>query len=121
MKTLPCLAAVAAIALAACAPKPENVRPAYTAQAPYENLSCDQIAAESIQVSNKAHDAVKAERRHHRQDQTIVAAGLVVFWPALFFTHGHRASTDLAAMKGEMEALEAVSERKRCGIVFNRS
>jgi hypothetical protein len=121
MKPLPCLAAVATIVLAACAPKPENVKPAYTSQAPYENLSCDQIATESIAVSNKAHDAAKLERKHRRQDQAITATGLIVFWPALFFTHGRSSSADLAAMKGEMLALETASHNKNCGIVFNRS
>lgn len=123
MKALPYIitAVTATIALSACAPKPEDVRPGYTPQALYDNLSCDQIAAEAIQVSNRAHDEVHAERRHRHQDQAIVATGLVVFWPALFFTHGRSVSGDLAALKGEMEALEAASERKRCGIVFEHS
>lgn len=122
MKTLACIAVAATIAVAACAPKPQNVKPTYAPQALYDNLSCDQIAAEAITTSNKAHDAVGKERRHRHQDQAIVAAGLVVFWPALFFTHGHNtgSATDLAALKGEMQALEAASERKKCGIVFNR-
>ncbi|WP_223115497.1 hypothetical protein [Luteimonas suaedae] len=123
MKTLSCLAVVASVALAACAPKPENVKPTYASQAVYNNLSCDQIAAESVTVSNKAHDAANLERKHRRQDQGITAAGLVVFWPALFFAHGHNASsaTNLAALKGEMEALEAASASKNCGIEFQRT
>lgn len=122
MKRLALAAVTATVALAACAPKPENVQPAYTPQALYDNLSCDQIAAEAVTASNKAHDAVGQERRHRHQDQAIVATGLIVFWPALFFTHGHNtgSAANLAALKGEMEALEAASERKKCGIVFNR-
>lgn len=116
------LAATATFVLAACAPKPENVRAGYTPQAPYDNLSCDQIAKEAVTASNKAHDAVGAERRHRKQDQALVATGLVVFWPALFFTHGKstNSATDLGQLKGEIQALEAASAEKNCGITFNR-
>lgn len=112
----------AACALAACAPKPQNVKPDYAPQAVYDNLSCPQIASEAINVSNKAHDKAGVERRHRKQDQAIVATGLIVFWPALFFTHGHntQSATDLAQLKGEMEALEAASAKKSCGIKFDR-
>lgn len=117
------LAATAVCALSACAPKPENVRASYTPQAIYQNMSCNEIAAEAVNVSNRVHDAVGVERRHRHQDQAITAAGLIVFWPALFFTHGHnaRSATELAQLRGEAEALEAVSTQKNCGIQFNRS
>ncbi|TDK28653.1 hypothetical protein E2F46_01940 [Luteimonas aestuarii] len=117
------LAAFAACALTACAPKPHAVKAAYVPQAIYQNMSCNQIAAEAVNVSNRAHDAIGTERRHRHQDQAITAAGLVVFWPALFFTHGHnaRSATELAQLKGEIEALEAVSAQKGCGIQFDRA
>lgn len=120
MKSL--LVAASLFALAACAPKPENVKATYVPAATYQSLTCDQIAAEAINVSNRVHDAVGVERRHRGQDKAITAAGLVVFWPALFFTHGHNASsaTDLAQLKGEVEALETASTQKSCGIKFSR-
>ncbi|MEL1265884.1 hypothetical protein [Pseudoxanthomonas putridarboris] len=119
-KTL--FAATAVCLLGACAPKPENVKPGYAPQAVYDSLSCQQIASEAINVSNKAHDKAGIERRHRHQDEAIVATGLIVFWPALFFTHGHstQSASDLAQLKGEMEALEAASARKGCGIKFDR-
>ncbi len=115
-------AAVAVCALGACAPKPQNVKPGYAPQAVYDSLNCNQIASEAVNVSNKAHDKAGVERRHRKQDEAIVATGLIVFWPALFFTHGHNAesATDLAQLKGEMEALEAASTKKSCGIKFDR-
>ena len=116
------LVAAAACCLAACAPKPENVKSNYVPQGTYESLNCNQIAVESVNLSNRLHDASGVERRHRQQDQAITAAGLVVFWPALFFTHGHntQSASELAQLKGEVEALEAVSAQKRCGIKFNR-
>lgn len=117
------LFAVAAVfVLGACAPKPDNVKPSYAPQVVYDSLSCNQIASEAVNVSNKAHDKAGVERRHRNQDKAIVATGLIVFWPALFFTHGHntQSAEDLAQLKGEMEALETASTKKHCGIKFDR-
>lgn len=116
------LATAAACALAACAPKPEHVKASYVPAAIYQNMTCNQIAAEAINVSNRTHDAMGIERRHRHQDQAITATGLVVFWPALLFTHGHnaRSASELAQLKGETQALEAVSGQKNCGIRFDR-
>lgn len=116
------LAIAAAFVLGACAPTPHNVKPSYEPQAVYDNLSCNQIASEAISASNKAHDKAGIERRHRNQDKAIVATGLIVFWPALFFTHGHntQSAEDLAQLKGEMEALENASAKKGCGIKFDR-
>lgn len=116
------LAATTAIALSACAPNPDKVKPSYTPQALYDNLSCKQIAKESIEVSKRAHEAVGKEHRHRRQDKAIVATGLVVFWPALFFTHGKntQSASDLAQIKGEIQALQHASAKKNCGIVFKK-
>ena len=116
------LVAAATCALAACAPKAENVRANYGPAAMCQNMSCNQSAAEAINVSNRAHDAMGVERRHRHQDQAITAAGLVVFWPALFFTHGHnaRSASELAQLKGEIQALETTSAQKNCGIRFDK-
>ncbi len=116
------VAAVAACALSACAPKPERVKASYVPSAIYQGMNCNQIAAEAVNVSNRTHDAVGVERRHRHQDQAITATGLIVFWPALFFTHGHnaRSASELAQLKGEVEALETASAQKNCGIKFDR-
>ena len=105
-------ATAAVCSLAACAPKPENVQATYVPQAAYQNMSCNAIAAEAVNVSNRAHDAVRTERRHRHQDQAITAAGLIVAWPALFCTHGHNARS--------ASELESVSAHKNCGFRFDR-
>jgi len=114
------VAASAAFALTACAPKAKNVKPSYVPQALYNNLSCNQIASEAVIVSRKAREAAGKETRHRHQDQAIVATGLVIFWPALFFTHGHNSNNSayLAGLKGEMQALKTASAQKQGGIVF---
>jgi len=49
----------------------------------------------------------------------VTTVGIVVFWPALFFLGGNDQQTaELARLRGEMEAIEQVSVRKRCNIQF---
>ncbi len=93
----------------------------YTPSALYQNLTCDQLATEARNVSNRAHSAAGLEHRHRVEDTVAVTAGLVIFWPALFFTHGADATAaELAQLKGEMEAIESASQARNCGIVFQR-
>ena len=112
---------LAATMLAACAQRAENVSATYTPSALYANLSCQQLVQEGWEVSNRAHTAAGLQNRHRVRDEVAITAGVVVFWPALFFARGNNATTaELAQLKGEMEAIEAASQAKNCGIVFNR-
>ena len=122
MKLTPFALVGATTIIAACAPRPESIQGTYTPTAVYENLSCEQLVAEAQTVSNRAHDAAGLEQRHRVEDTVAVAAGVVIFWPALFFTHGADATAaQVAQLRGEMEAIESASNAKNCGIVFNRA
>lgn len=111
-----------AAAVAGCAPRAENIRGTYTPGALYENLTCQQLVTEARTVSNRAHDAAKLQNRHRVEDEVAITAGVIIFWPALFFTHGTDATAaQVAQLRGEMEAIEAASVAKNCGIVFNRA
>lgn len=112
---------VAAAAISACAPHPENIAATYTPTALYTNLTCEQLFVEARNVSNRAHDAANLQRRHRTEDTVAVAAGALIFWPALFFVHGHDATTaEVAQLRGEMEAIESASRVRNCGFVFDR-
>lgn len=109
-------------ALAACAENPDKIRAGYTPASTYANLSCQQLAAEAVTVSNRAHDAVQVQRRHQSRDEIATTAGLVVFWPALLFIHGNDETTsEVAQLRGQMAAIEETSTAKQCGIVFQRT
>ncbi|ABL71165.1 hypothetical protein JWJ88_15375 [Paracoccus methylovorus] len=111
-----------ACTLAACAENPDNIRAGYTSAATYQNMSCQQLASEAITVSNRAHDAANVQRRHQTRDEVAMAAGLVVFWPALLFVHGNDQTTsEVAQLRGQMQAIEQVSAAKNCGMVFQRT
>jgi hypothetical protein len=47
--------------------------------------------------------------------------GVIVFWPALFMVGGNDQQTaELGRLRGELEAIEQVAIRKKCGIQFQR-
>ena len=63
-----------------------------------------------VQDANRTSDAVAT------------TVGIVVLWPVLFAIKGDgNNAAELARLKGEMEALEGKSIRKKCGITFQRS
>jgi len=115
--------AVAAIAtiLAGCASRAENISAAYVSPVLYENLSCQQLAREATNVSARAQTAAGMQNKKAGQDAAAMTVGLVLFWPALFFTQGDGAqAAEVARLKGEMQAIEDASTRKGCGIVFQK-
>ena len=47
---------------------------------------------------------------------------LIVFWPAMLLTKGNDENTaELARLKGQMNAIEEASIKKRCGIRFEHA
>jgi hypothetical protein len=55
------------------------------------------------------------------RDAVVTTVGLVVFWPTLFLVGGNDQQTaELGRLRGELEALEQASIRKKCGIQFVR-
>jgi hypothetical protein len=55
------------------------------------------------------------------KDAVATTVGVIVFWPALFMIGGNDQTTaELGRLRGDMEAIEQVSVRKRCNIQFQR-
>ena len=66
--------------------------------------------------------AAGAQDSKATRDAIATTAAIVIFWPAAFFVGGNDQTTaELARLRGEMEAIEQVSIRKRCGIQFQRA
>src|SRR5215217_4646286 len=107
-------AVCAAVALGACASKPENVRSQYISPAQYASYSCQDIEYDLRAISQQVHALSGQQRRRANQDAWATGVGIVVFWPALFFLIRGDKADDLARMKGEYDALATASRRKDC-------
>jgi hypothetical protein len=113
--------AISAItALAACATQPGNIPAASVSTLQYQDYSCKQIAVELDRVERKSNDLYYRLDKKAGDDSAQMAVGMVLFWPALFFLEGGDGpeAAEYGRLKGELEALETVSIRKKCGIDF---
>ncbi|MEM1039448.1 MAG: hypothetical protein AAGI12_08250 [Pseudomonadota bacterium] len=122
MKLVTVCAACAAIVLAGCAAKPENIQASYVSPLTYQNYSCNQLAEEAQRVSGRASQAVGIQKKAATRDAVATGVAVVVFWPALFFVKGGGTNeAEVAKLKGEMQTIERVSTQKKCGLNFQKS
>jgi hypothetical protein len=110
-----------ALIIAGCAKPADQITAAYVTPLQYDAYSCEQLAAEATRVSNRASESMGVQQKKATGDAVAMGVGLVLFWPALFFIKGNGGSeTEIARLKGEMEAIEQISIQKQCGIQFER-
>ncbi|MBV0891501.1 hypothetical protein KTN05_06480 [Paracoccus sp. Z118] len=110
---------LSAMTLAACADKSAEIAPVYVAPSKYAAMNCQQLTAEATTVSSHARRAMEVQDRKAGNDAAAVAVGTILFWPALFFIKGDGAgAAEVAQLKGDMQAIEAVNRARNCGITF---
>jgi len=104
--------------LAACATDPQKIQAAYVSPIQYQGYTCQQIAGELGRVTRKATEVGGGLKKLADDDESQMAIGLILFWPALFFLEGSDGpqATEYARLKGERDALEQVAIKKDCGI-----
>ena len=110
---------LAPLLLAGCATNPKDIEAAYVSPVPYQSMTCDQLAAEASRVSQAASAATGQQQSQANRDAVAVGVSLIVFWPAIFFVGGDKATAaEVARLKGEMNAIEQASVARNCGIQF---
>jgi hypothetical protein len=117
-----CIALVGAALVAACAKDANQVGATYVSPVLYDSYTCPQLAEEAQRVSSRAAQSSGVQDQKATNDKVAMGVGLVIFWPALLFTKGNDENTaELARLKGQMEAIEQISIKKRCGITFQHA
>lgn len=115
------IVAALAAGVAACAKSAADIAPAYVSPILYENYNCRQLGEEAQRVSARAAQVSGVQDQKATGDAVATTVGLIIFWPTLLLIKGNDQQTaELANLKGQMDAIEQVSIRKQCGIVFNR-
>jgi len=116
-------AAAGAIALAGCASTSEKITASYVSPIQYESYSCRQLAEEAQRISAHAAAAAGAQDSQATKDTVATTAAVIIFWPAAFFIGGDKQNAaELARLKGEMNAIEQASIRKKnYGIQFRQA
>lgn len=108
--------------VAGCATNPDNISAAYVSPMQYTSYTCPQLQEEATRVSARAAQVAGAQSSKATGDAVAMGVGLVLFWPSLFFIKGDgTTATEVARLKGEMDAIEQASVKRRCGIQFMKS
>ncbi|MEZ5814728.1 MAG: hypothetical protein R3E13_08460 [Alphaproteobacteria bacterium] len=108
--------------LTACASHTHEIPAAYVSPLQYQDYSCKQLGAESQRVSSRAEQVAYEVNKNADGDSAAMAAGLILFWPALFFIDGDTPQAqEYARLKGEYEALEKAGVQKSCGLDYSNN
>ena len=116
------IALIGALLVAGCAKDASQVGATYISPIVYEGYSCPQLAEEAQRISVRAAQSSGVQDQKSTNDKVAMGVGIVIFWPALLMTKGNDENTaELARLKGQMDAIEETSIKKRCGIRFQKA
>ena len=118
MRTLATLLTVAV--LSGCAADTNQIRASYVSSYEYESYTCERLRGEAERVTRLAQEVGARVDDAAETDDVQMAAGMILFWPALFFLEGEETADtqEYAELKGRMTAIEEASLRKDCKILF---
>jgi hypothetical protein len=101
--------------LSACAKNPDNIHAKFASATPYRALTCEQLNDERARVGSELTRIEALQRENANTDTAVMAVGMILLWPALL---GLAATTDrsdeIAAMRGERDAMELAAREKGC-------
>ena len=117
VKKLTATMVLSSMLLTACAKTTKEIETAYVSPVTYKNFDCEQISAEMVRVGDRANTLAYQVNEHAENDETAMAVGLILFWPALFLLEGDSPQAmEFANLKGEYDALENTAKEKECGL-----
>ena len=109
---------IMAVLLSACAQKADKIPASYSSRFMYEAYSCEQIRRETDDVVARLNTISGAQDKKANSDAILTGVGVVLFWPALFFTSGAAGPDDysgeIGQLKGQAEALSGAYRSKGC-------
>jgi hypothetical protein len=105
----------ACIAITGCATASHDIAAAYVSPIQYQSYDCDQIAAESQRLTGRAQQLGARLDQAAQNDKAIMAASLLLFWPAAFALGGTKQQeAEYARLKGEADALQQAAVARKC-------
>lgn len=104
-----------ALTLTGCASSPDKLAATYISPLVYKDYNCDQIVTELSRVSRRTAELHTTLKNESDTDSWQTAAGIILFWPALFFLEGGDGpqAVEYSRLKGEKEALEQAFTQKK--------
>lgn len=101
--------------LSACASNTSEIAASYVSPMEYESYNCKQLSSEISRVTRRANQVAHDVNKNAEGDSIAMGAGLILFWPALFFIDGDTPQAqEYAELKGRFNALEDAMVKKNC-------
>lgn len=111
------LAVFLSIAISGCATGSKDIGATYISPVTYQNFDCQQITAEMARLQSKVAQIGGRLDEAASNDKAIMAAGAILFWPALFALGGTKAQeAEYATLKGQHDAVQQAAIEKKCMI-----
>ncbi len=108
-------ASLASMSLAGCATGSKDISSSYTSPMQYQGYDCQQINAETLRLQSKVSQLGGRLDQAASNDKAIMAAGALLFWPALFALGGTKQQeAEYATLKGQHDAIQQASIEKKC-------
>ena len=117
-RLIPFVITFSLVVVTGCSTAAKDISAKYVSPAQYASYDCEQIEQELIRVSGKVQEMTGQLDDNRETDNVTTTAGIILFWPALFFLGGTKEQeAEYAQLKGEYNALEQASIQKKCGLL----
>ena len=102
--------------LTKCATHPSQIDGSYVSSMTFAEYECQELNLLMAGMKERSDYLYKSQSAKSRADKWKMGVGLVLFWPALFALEGGDGlhASEYAKLKGEYEALQALSLQKGC-------
>ena len=97
-----------------CADKSEKIEATYVSPLKYNSYTCRQLEQEYARVAQQSSMINKKQDDIAENDETAMAVGMILFWPALFFIKDDDKKEEVGRLKGDVNAIEQSSIQKNC-------
>ncbi len=103
------------MALAGCATSSKDIAASYASPMQFQAYDCDQLSAEAQRIRSRVSQLSGRLDKAADNDKWIMAAGLLLVWPALFALGGTKEQeAEYARLKGEYDAIHQSAVLKKC-------
>ena len=104
--------------LCGCATSSSDISAVYVSPLQYQSYDCQQLGAEAQRIQAKVAQVGGRLDEAAKNDKIITGAGVILFWPALFFLGGTKQQeAEYARLKGEYDGVQQTAIQKKCAIV----
>lgn len=98
-----------------CSTSSKNISASYISPLQYQSYDCDQLSSESLRIQARVSELTGRLDKAASNDKWIMAAGVLLVWPALFALGGTKEQeAEYARLKGEYDAIHQSALLRKC-------